>query len=110
MPKIAVISILCALSIFSFGCAGGFRQARIEAVQRVDDTGTVYAFELRHGRAIREGAVVRDEPDEFVTVIVCNDRTPDVCVRIVPRAISTPEERRAFFQQLEEVGTAPPAQ
>lgn len=40
--------------------------------------------------------------DEVTTVIVCNDRTPEVCVRVLPDTLRTVEETRAWAQRLNE--------
>ncbi|UJR84277.1 Hypothetical protein I5071_63550 [Sandaracinus amylolyticus] len=90
---------LCALVLG--GCSAPYRTARIESRARDSESGTVYFVEIRRGRDVpgRLGDELSTE-DEVTTVIVCNDRTPELCVRVLPDTLRTVDETRAWAQRL----------
>ncbi|WP_236516837.1 hypothetical protein [Sandaracinus amylolyticus] len=96
---VATMLALCALVLG--GCSAPYRTARIESRARDSESGTVYFVEIRRGRDVpgRLGDELSTE-DEVTTVIVCNDRTPELCVRVLPDTLRTVDETRAWAQRL----------
>ncbi|AKF08977.1 hypothetical protein DB32_006126 [Sandaracinus amylolyticus] len=97
-----MLAIVVAIAAFVPACAAApYRTARIEGTAQDGETGTVYFVEVRRGRHVPNGTGDELNTDDEVTaVIVCNDRTPEVCVRVLPDTLRTAEETRAWAQRL----------
>lgn len=93
--------LLASLAVLPACAAAPYRTARIEDHARDRETGTVYFVEIRRGRQVLNGTGDELNTDDEVTaVIVCNDRTPEVCVRVLPDTLRTVEETRAWAERL----------